>query len=439
MASSQYHITSSFLKEFLQKGSIKECQESQLLRMIADIRGDHIPPLLKSPILIAPNGVPRYWPAIWTVVETADLADSTRRRKLADIEDLYLYADHLIGRGAFDRALHEIDVEAIERVLQSWFVSIRNKPRITETDQAKWRTGFSFVTSVVNWVAGSDASTKEPLQRVRRRLAYLKSLYSQLQVTRIRKRSPIRSLPASVVTELYTLFDPGSAQNPFQHEQIRWRNYVLFLLCFHQGLRRGEALLLPADAVKSGVDEASESRRYWLNIIENDYEIRGDARFSTPSIKTHASRRQIPMTGFTARVIETYAVNFRGRPSHSFLFNSHRGRPLSTEAVTRVFDKASSALSRESKRVLEDKSQKQKVTPHDLRHTCAVVRLNQILGEGVEMDLALQKLRAFFGWSRTSKMPQRYAHAVFVDRLSTVWGEKFDDHVEIMRNLGGEL
>lgn len=84
---------------------------------------------------------------------------------------------------------------------------------------------------------------------------------------------------------------------------------------------------------------------------------------------------------------------------------------------------------------MKDRSGKQSVTPHDLRHTCAVVRLNQLLQQGDSMDEALQKLRAFFGWSRESQMPVRYARAVFEDRLSSVWNDALDERVSVLRAI----
>jgi hypothetical protein len=63
------------------------------------------------------------------------------------------------------------------------------------------------------------------------------------------------------------------------------------------------------------------------------------------------------------------------------------------------------------------------------------VRLNQLLTQGDSMDEALQKLRSFFGWSRTSDMPAYYARAVFEDRLSAVWNNVFDDRVAVLRAL----
>lgn len=53
------------------------------------------------------------------------------------------------------------------------------------------------------------------------------------------------------------------------------------------------------------------------------------------------------------------------------------------------------------------------------------------------MDDALQRMRAFFGWSRTSEMPLRYARTVFEDRLASVWKDEFDERVSVLRSLPG--
>ncbi|MNY69119.1 hypothetical protein D3C86_2070100 [compost metagenome] len=64
-----------------------------------------------------------------------------------------------------------------------------------------------------------------------------------------------------------------------------------------------------------------------------------------------------------------------------------------------------------------------------------MVRLNQLLSQGDSMDEALQKMRTFFGWSRTSDMPAHYARAVFEDRLSAIWNNVFDDRIAVLRAL----
>ncbi len=50
------------------------------------------------------------------------------------------------------------------------------------------------------------------------------------------------------------------------------------------------------------------------------------------------------------------------------------------------------------------------------------------------MPNTLEQMRVFFGWSRDSDMPLRYARAVF-EALHSVWNSNFDDHVEVLRSL----
>ncbi|MES2069850.1 MAG: site-specific integrase [Pseudomonadota bacterium] len=173
---------------------------------------------------------------------------------------------------------------------------------------------------------------------------------------------------------------------------------MAFILMLHQGLRRGEVLLLPADAIKSAFDAKLTGERCWINVRENGYESSAqDPRYSKPSIKTKDSNRQIPTSETMARLIESYACNYRGRPQHSFLLNSKSNVPLSTEALTKAFSVISNALPVYVVKELESRTGKTTVTPHDLRHTCAVVRLHQLLQHGDSTDEALQKMRTFFG------------------------------------------
>lgn len=169
---------------------------------------------------------------------------------------------------------------------------------------------------------------------------------------------------------------------------------------------------------------------------ENEYvDARDDPRCSRPGIKTSYAIRQLPVSGLIADLVRMYTEKFRGRPQHAYLLNSQSGSPLSTESLTKIFTLISESLPAAVKKELRDRTGKESVTPHDLRHTCAVMRLHQLLQQGDAMDEALQKLRAFFGRSRTSPMPSKYARAVFEDRLADVWDDAFDERVSLLRSL----
>lgn len=402
--------------------------------MLVQLSDSLIPQSLSGPVLLDSHGLPRYWATVWSTASAGPLANSTHLKKLRHIGNLYQHADEIYGCGTLDNALGTLNDQVLAEVLESWFISIRNQPKTSGADETRWQNGFGFVTAVVTWIAKSDADKR--LRHMESRLQQLSILYSQFRVSKRSSPETIRSLPASTVEALYNTLDPESKQNPFPRMQTRWRVYVSFILMLHQGLRRGEVLLLPVDAVKSAFDVRLNRIRHWINIRENNYEeSANDPRHSKPSIKTKDSIRQIPVGETTARIIETYAQNFRGRTSHSFLLNSQSNMPLSTEALTKAFALISKQMPQKIIKELEARTGKTTITPHDLRHTCAVVRLHQLLLQGDSMDEALQKLRTFFGWSRESTMPSRYARAVFEDRLASVWNDAFDDRVALLRAL----
>lgn len=405
--------------------------------MLTQLSGSQIPLGLSGPVLVDQHGLPRYWAAVWSTAVTGALAESTHTKKLRYIENLYQHADELLGYGSLDDALGTLDDSSLAQILESWFISIRNQARTSEADETRWQVGLNFVTVIVSWIAKSDVH--KAMQNIEIRLHQLSVLYSQFRVKKRNTPEMIRSLPASTVEVLYHLLDPESKDNPFPRVQTRWRVYVAFILMLHQGLRRGEVLLLPVDAIKSQFDARLGRDRCWINVRENDYESSSqDPRYSKPSIKTKDSIRQIPTSETTARIIESYASNYRGRPQHSFLLSSKSNFPLSTEALTKAFAQISNRLPAHVVKELEQRTGKTTITPHDLRHTCAVARLHQLLQHGDSMDEALQKMRTFFGWSRQSTMPSRYARAVFEDRLAGVWNNAFDDRVTLLRAIPKE-
>jgi integrase len=266
------------------------------------------------------------------------------------------------------------------------------------------------------------------------RLDRLASMGDRLKTGRRRRRQKIRALPAAVVEDLYELAWPDSSRNPFRSAPNQHRNFVIFLLLLHQGLRRSEALLLPVDAVHGERDAQKDAHRYWVDITWNPYED-DDPRAAAPSLKTEWSVRQIPMAEPLAIAIENYASNFRGRQRHSYLFASQERHPLSRNSVNDMFRKLSKGLSKAAARELWNRRRETWISPHDLRHTAAVVRLRQLVSSGIELEVAIEMLRGFFGWAPESDMPRLYGRAYFDERLATVWNADFDARVEILRSL----
>ncbi len=399
--------------------------------MLTRLRSSDVPEPLRGAALVDSQGLPRYWASVWDSLQPADRAAGTAIAKLRRLEQFYCYTDEAIGYGLLDDALADLDVALLSQTLEGYYSALRNHQPATAASQERWHTAVQFVTEMTERFAlGSDS---RGINELRDRLMRLQVINSQLHVSGKKRPERVSSLPSSVVEFLYELLDPDSTSNPFRRGVSRWRVYTVFILLLHQGLRRGELLISPADLIKSSIDSRSNEERYWMTVRYNEYE--DDTRYSEPSIKTAHSIRQIPVTKTTALIVDEYLANYRGRPNHSFLINSQKKSALSTEGLTKMFHKISKSLPQHIRKELRDHTGEDCVKPHFLRHTAAVVRLNQILSQGVPMPEALQQLRSFFGWSRASDMPLRYARAVFEDRLATVWRDDFDARVTILRNI----
>jgi integrase len=369
---------------------------------------------------------------VWASFLPADLAPATVVKKLGFVESLYQHADALLGSEGLDNALADFDVGALCKALQGYFLSIRNSLSITSASEDRWQVAIQFVTENLQRRSRNYAET-DRIVDFKDRLRDLELTHAELHIGRRQRPERVRSLPSEVVEYLYQLLDPESSINPFQNEASRWRVYVSFILMLHQGLRRGELLTLPVDVIKCSFDRSLNKDRYWMNVKYNEYE--DDPRYSKPGIKNAPSVRQLPVSSTIALIVQEYASNHRGRVSHSFLVNSQKRLPLSPEGVTCIFKKITDSLPQSLRKCLRDHTGEESISAHDLRHTSAVVRLNQLLSAGVEMDDALQRMRAFYGWSRESDMPLRYARAVFEDRLASIWRAEFDDRVSVLRSI----
>ena len=136
-----------------------------------------------------------------------------------------------------------------------------------------------------------------------------------------------------------------------------------------------------------------------------------------------------------AEAFYTYSENYRGRQEHPYFLSSMRGQPLSPEGVNHFFKILEASLSSSALKILQDRTGMSSISPHDLRHTAAVIRMKQLLTRGDSMPEVMQKMRSYFGWSAVSSMPLLYAKAAFEERLSAVWSDQFDDRVAMLLEL----
>lgn len=384
----------------------------------------------KTHVLVDDQLLPRYWPAVWSTLHGSGIADSTHKRKLSYIEALYAHTESL--GGSLDDALSELDFDALGNALEAYFVTLRNAPEPSRAALKRWNGAFHFVRETCDRIARNPAAGNR-MEAIRDQVERLDRLYLGLRPHKKRLGRSVRALPKKVVQELLDAVTPGSPTNPFELEVTQWRMYCLVLLMLYQGLRRGEALTLKADSLQAQRDGRTGKFMWLLQVTTNESE--DDPRADTPGIKTVDSIRTLPVTAVTATAIQAYLENYRGKVKHGFLVSSVRKRPMSVEGVSKAFQKLTAALSAGARAELLRLTGAIWLTPHALRHTCAVLRMKQLLSLGQSPEQAMSQLRSYFGWSKTSSMPMHYARAALDERLNETWNDKLDDRLEIIRSL----
>lgn len=406
---------------------------------ILNSQSELVPIALRGPILINPlSGAPRYWATVWASVDGANLAESTLQRRLHAIDALYQSVSVQTGDDKLDQLISELNFDDIEPCIAGFFTQLSNEAAQSGSDiSQRWATAFGFLKSTLDRLV-QTSSEAHHIEELHAFLLRLERLYSSLRPLKKKRPLSLRALPAVVIEELYEIIEPSSPRNPFRTERGRWRNFILIILLLHQGLRRGEALLLPSDVIKEGHNPDTGEIRYWINIMSPSASC-ADKRAEKPSIKTPASVRQLPVAVELAELINSFTSNWRGKQAHPFLISNAQGKPLSLRYVGMIFNTISQQLTQESRQALKDNMREPKITAHDLRHTCAVVRLTHFLDSGIPMDEAVERLRAFFGWAYASQMPRHYARAYFENRLAAVWQDSFDSHVEALRQLDSRI
>lgn len=283
------------------------------------ITSDAVPETLRGYAATDSQGIPRFWLTVWAAMVLQSCAASTQRRMIRDVESLYRHCNLNLPDRDLDAMLFSIDLPGLETLLDSFFLTIAGKQNRSMEDERRWRTAVGYVRFVVTW--SETKTTQRQVSGLFSKLRMLEARYSQLRVHRKRKPDPLRSLPASVVNNIYEILAPDSDENPFRTVSLRWSAFILFLIYLHLGLRRGEALLLAADCLNEQVDDRNGATKYWISVRENYYSA-SDDRYSTPGLKTINSVRQIPVGYDIASAIRCYVDNFRGKQKHSYFMGA---------------------------------------------------------------------------------------------------------------------
>ncbi len=206
-----------------------------------------------------------------------------------------------------------------------------------------------------------------------------------------------RGLNAEQVACLFDITAPQSESNPFQR-RFRLRNYLIILILFYFGLRRGELLLLTT----ADVDYRTRNPRIAVRRLPDS---RIDRRDDV-AVKTR--ERQMPLTDSVAYLIRTYIRTERARLPRAtktpFLFLGADGTPLGTDGFQNIFE-----VLRKRVPILAG------LSGHLLRHTWGdsmQATAEQRVKDGtITQELASLTINFLGGWTPQSSMSVRYSQA----------------------------
>lgn len=394
-----------------------------------------IPSLLRGSVLIDTQYRPRFWAIVWCSMYLTHVSQTTRDRKMKHLDTLYQCADVATGNGSLDEALRWLDLQKIAAILDSFFQHLNNKTRTAANERA-WRTGTQFIIGIATRISSSSNSIQKSIIEKDLNRVFLQ--HTSLHLHKSKKSSSLRALPEEVIMGLLQLIDPDSKSNPFNRLKTRWTVFTIVICLLQTGMRVGELLLQRADAVKREYDKRTNEYVMWLRVQTIDDSI-SDSRRAKPGIKNSQSIRNIPIDSFTAKTIQTYTENYRGRVNHNFLISSAKGKAISQRQINRIFKKISDSLPPDILQILADKNGKYSIVPHDLRHTCVTDVFIKLAAENVPIDLINQKLRRYFGWSYESNMPRLYANAAMNENLNVKLSTQIERVYQKIRKQEGIL
>lgn len=378
------------------------------------------------------TGLPKIIASQWLSINESKYSKSYIAQNLYALNLLYEHFSKHPDLEDLDQTFISQDFSAINRGLRSFVSERQNISAIRGVEQSTTvQMACSILISVIEEFNVRTSNFGRNAQELQRSVSSIQVLHKFLRPPKKYRKKKIRSLPYTVIEEIFSLVHPESKRNPFRNEKIRHRNFVIVSILYLMGIRQGELLLLSTNSIKTEFDPESLQRFYWMDIHNSGL---FDTRISEPSLKTNFSVRQIPVPDQLYAIIRNFSENYRGKAKHGFLFSSQKGGPLSSRALNEIFEKLSTKLSDSASEKLLERCKTKKITPHNFRHSAAVDRIRAYRHSSVPMDQAESLLREFFGWSPNSNMPRLYAKAFYEEQLNSFWHSKFDDRVSRMLN-----
>ena len=252
---------------------------------------------------------------------------------------------------------------------------------------------LTIISKYLKWLAETfDLATEKEITRMVNRIISHRPVKVSFD-----DDGNFKSLDENQKKKLLELVELDSPNNPWQSEEIRFRNKLLVHALYQLGCRKGELLSLKATYLDPGKKQIC---------IRRDADNPDDPRANPPLVKTLS--RDIDVTDELYLLFEDYVIKFRskvkGANKCQYLFLSHqngarKAMPLSLSAIDKIFSELSKVLGFS-------------VHPHALRHTWNDEFSNMVepyLNSGEMSESEIEDLRSYLmGWKEDSGSAKTY-------------------------------
>lgn len=313
----------------------------------------------RYPILMGEDDMPHFHVTLWVTskLRAASKAESTISNKLEHVKwfltwqdkeqrDLYLE----FQQGTF---LEADDIQNIKSHLaldiqqfkdkatqkskgRNKVVSLINSPKLIDVAPSVGRSHhYNRMTSVIEYLtflanlAVKESPSLRNNQKIKKMEKEFKAARPKGKGKNVLDQKDSKTLPDGLVKEFIEIAHFDHPRNPFKSEDIRFRNYLMFLLIEKHGIRSGELLSLTLTDITLHGDQKS----FWVRRTHDD---KYDSRKNQRVAKTR--ERKLRISDDTAKLLDTYIQKYR-RPlpnakKHPYLFVTHRkgdtqGLPIS--------------------------------------------------------------------------------------------------------------
>ena len=355
--------------------------------------------------LLNQEGVPLYWPTIWTLTELRASGKSinTISQALGTLKVVYDFLDEygidLDSRLQSAKFLERHELDGLLRYLKKPLrkVSKGKVVKINKFDEISLgafairlnytKAYFAFLIDSFTFKYIDEAKKKEQMSLIRELVG---RFFSARKPAKVKLTGPRLGLSREQQELLCQTISSSSSKNPWKSEFVRDRNETMVLLLLQTGMRRGELLSLKTSDINLQQKSIKIEKRV-AGLV--------DPRAYRPLVKTLG--REVMMSAILATKVSAFILNHRVHQplakKHPFLFTSRTGEPLSMKSVNAIFDDLKPSIPGAD------------IYPHALRHTFNSNLSLAFENSKVEPELEMKIRTELNGWSHNSQMPALYA------------------------------